>query len=127
MARLEHIRHESFIAVVSHDNVNYEPSKAGKIIEGLPQIFLSNGSPWQEANLWAMERATERNLSIKTIEANLVALHGYANWFERENVNWLDFPSRRRDRCLVRYRGYLIGCRDGQENELQSLPWQLML
>ncbi|WP_235086201.1 site-specific integrase [Chromobacterium sp. Beijing] len=71
-----------------------------------------NFSPWREANLWALERASTRGVSIKTVQSHFTALHAYANWLEEANVNWWDFPLRKADRCLVRYRGALIEARD---------------
>ncbi|MGZ4954158.1 MAG: hypothetical protein ACXV8Q_03515 [Methylobacter sp.] len=112
MARLRHIRFEPHIVEVIDGKVLYMPSKSGRVINGLPQIFFSDGMPWQEANLWAMERATARDVSIKTIQANMVALHHYCNWLERENVDWLEFPVRKQDRCIVRYRGELVDARE---------------
>lgn len=112
MADLLHIRFEPHIIEVVDGVMVCTPSKSGRIVNDLPQIFFSDGRPWQEANLWAMERATARDVSIKTVQANMVALHHYCNWLERENVDWLEFPVRKQDRCIVRYRGALVDARE---------------
>ena len=112
MARLVHIKFEPHIVEVINDIPTYTPSTSVRTIPDLPQIFLSDGQPWQEANLWAMERATTRDVSIRTVQANMVALHHYCNWLEHENVDWLEFPIRKKDRCIVRYRGALVDARE---------------
>ena len=112
MARLVHIKFEPHIVEVINDIPTYTPSTSVRTIPDLPQIFFSDGQPWQEANLWAMERATTRDVSIRTVQANMVALHHYCNWLEHENVDWLEFPIRKKDRCIVRYRGALVDARE---------------
>jgi integrase len=87
----------------------------GKVIDGLPQILWSDNTPWREANLWALERATTRNASLDTVQSNLTALLAYAKWLEKTGKKWWDFPARKADRCLVLYRGALIGARDSGE------------
>ena len=39
-------------------------------------------------------------------------LKEYACWLEDHNIDWRHFPKRKSDRCLFRYRGYLIEQRD---------------
>ena len=39
-------------------------------------------------------------------------LHKYANWLEKEDVDWRHFPKNKAERVLVRYRGALIDARD---------------
>lgn len=75
-------------------------------------IFWSNGIPWREANLWSHERATTRDVSVRTVESNALSLSAYAKWLEDTKTDWWDFPQRKADRCLVRYRGALIEARD---------------
>ena len=68
--------------------------------------------PWREANLWAVERATTQETSLKTVASNMNGLLHYANFLESEELEWFTFPIRKADRCLVRYRGALVRDRD---------------
>lgn len=112
MARLEYIRYVPHRSEMVDDHIEWSPVRNGNVIDGLPQIVWSNSTPWREANLWACERATSRDVNIKTVESNARALHAFANWLEDTGTDWWDFPSRKADRCLVRYRGALIKARD---------------
>ncbi|HCF9437849.1 tyrosine-type recombinase/integrase [Pseudomonas aeruginosa] len=115
MARLESILYTPHRVVVTDDGANWECVAKGNCIGNLPQIFWSNSSPWREANLWAMERATSGETNIQTVQANMRALYTYANWLEDTSTGWWEFPDRKKDRCLVRYRGYLVAARDTGE------------
>ncbi len=92
---------------ISDSVVKWDKCSAERI-DGLPQIFWGNSSPWREANLWLFERARSRELSIKTLTSNAAALSAYASWLESEGVDWWDFPRRKSERCLVKFRGFLI-------------------
>jgi len=110
MAVLEYVDVDRLFVEVT-DTVTYQSSNR-KRIERLPQIFWKNGGPWREANSWAFERATEETAKPKTIIGNIERLLVYANFLECQQLHWFYFPTRRADRCLVRYRGHLIGLRD---------------
>lgn len=112
MARLEYIRYVPHRSKMVDSSIEWNPVRNGNVIDGLPQIIWSNSSPWREANLWACERATTKDVNLKTVESNARALHAYANWLEKTGTDWWDFPPRKADRCLVRYRGALIKARD---------------
>lgn len=73
---------------------------------GFPQICWANGQPWREINQWLLARL-EDDKNIATINSDARCLHAYAQWLEESNTDWLEFPIRKRDRCLVRYRGSL--------------------
>jgi integrase len=115
MARLEHIRYIPHQAELDSEKVKWNQVKGGRIIESLPQIIWDDSLPWREANLWALERATSRDVSIKTVEANFTALHAYSNWLELTKTDWREFPVKKADRCLVRFRGALIDARNKGE------------
>lgn len=68
--------------------------------------------PWREANLWAAERTTIGDTSLKTVASNMNGLLNYAKFLENHALHWLTFPVRKADRCLVRYRHTLIKMRD---------------
>lgn len=111
MATLEYIHYTPHRYEHTQNEVAWVAETSLKPIGGLPQIFWSDYTPWTEANLWARERATSRDASIQTVQANLLALHGYANWLEGSGTTWTDFPQKKADRCLVKYRGALIAAR----------------
>lgn len=82
-------------------------------IPSLPMIFWGDGSPWNEANHWAHERATCGYVKLKTVQDQMRHLHKFADWLEQEDApDWRHFPMNRAARVLVRWRGYLINCRD---------------
>ncbi|KWE65850.1 integrase [Burkholderia ubonensis] len=107
MATLERITYTPHVVSASDGTIRYEPSSR-KVIENLPQIFWSDSLPWREANLWAVERASSRDTSLRTVNSNLSNLLNYANFLETHDLLWFVFPVRKADRCLVRYRGWLI-------------------
>ncbi|MCT7318659.1 site-specific integrase [Ralstonia sp. CHL-2022] len=112
MARLESVAFEPQHARVRGRGLTWIPAVASDRIDSLPQLFWANGLPWLEANQWFYERAANGTTSIKTVLANASALLGYANWLEETNSKWTDFPQRKANRCLVRFRGALIKARD---------------
>ncbi|WP_169697759.1 tyrosine-type recombinase/integrase [Methylophaga nitratireducenticrescens] len=67
-------------------------------------IFWSNGEPWMEALIYLSERRTKS----ATIRSNAFDLRAYAEWLEENSIHWLHFPIKREERCLERFRGYLI-------------------
>lgn len=115
MARLEYIRHIPHRAAEIDGRIVWKPVQGGVVIDDLPQLVWANGTPWREANLWALERAAARDVSLQTVQSDMTALHAYSNWLEDAGANWWEFPMKRADRCLIRYRGALIGARDKGE------------
>lgn len=59
-----------------------------------------------------MLQATQKNIDIRTVQNKAFCLHAYAQWLEQTDTNWWDFPWRESDRCLFRYRSFLIQSRD---------------
>lgn len=112
MAHLESIRFIPHRPIVVDESVTWAQIACAKVIEELPQIAWNNGSLWREANLWALAQGTTRDVSIETVDSNMSALLTYANWLESTATDWWDFPIRKSDRCLVRYRKHLIEQRD---------------
>ncbi|MBN9694711.1 MAG: site-specific integrase [Zoogloea sp.] len=111
MATLERIRYMPQTIVVEDGTVSYSESSR-RVIAGLPQLFWADGSPWREANLWALERASSNEALLKTVAGNLNGLLHYANFLEEHDLLWLAFPVRKANRCLVQYRGSLVEARD---------------
>lgn len=112
MTRLESIRFTPHRPSVADGRVKWSEVSENKVINGLPQIFWADGSPWREANLWALERATNQETHLQTVQSNMTALHAYAQWLWVTGTDWWDFPRKKADRCLVRYRGALVKARD---------------
>lgn len=112
MATLERISHTPHRCAVVDGKVDWTPVDYGARVDGLPQIIWSDGTPWRAANIWALERATTKEVSLKTVYSNLSALQRYASWLEESQTDWRHFPVRKADRCLVRFRGKLIKDRD---------------
>nr|WP_237709618.1 site-specific integrase [Microbulbifer agarilyticus] len=56
---------------------------------------------------------SERRAKAPTIRSNAYDLKAYADWLEDNGLHWLHFPIRREDRCLDRFRGYLINSSNG--------------
>jgi integrase len=112
MATLEHIHFVPHFLERTLNAVTYLPSANRSSIKDFPQIFWTDCTPWKEANLWAVERATTGDASLKTVASNMNGLLHYANFLESRNLQWFEFPTRKADRCLVLYRGTLIKMRD---------------
>ncbi|HDS0928241.1 TPA: site-specific integrase [Pseudomonas putida] len=112
MARLRHIQFTPHHFIVENGQVQKIKRRGSTGIADLPQIMWESSLPWREANLWALQRATEGGVKVETVQANMTSLLTYANWLEATNTDWWDFPIRKADRCLVRFRGFLTQSRD---------------
>ena len=112
MATLERIYFVPHYLIHKENTVAYSPSSSIPTIKDLPQIFWADGLPWREANLWAVERVTTGDASLKTVASNMNGLLNYAKFLELYDLQWFEFPTRKADRCLVIYRGTLIKMRD---------------
>lgn len=80
-------------------------------ISDCPQIFREDGEPWIEANTYALNRL-EYGIDIETANSFMNHLRDYAEFLERNGLDWRYFPQKRSKRCLVQYRGDLINRRD---------------
>lgn len=109
---LERIVYTPHRCTVAGDNVEWLVRGDASILNPLPQIMWSDGTPWREANLWALERASSGDVALETIQSNMQAMLRYACWLEQTGTSWQDFPLRKADRCLVRFRGHLIETRN---------------
>ena len=85
-----------------------------KVIKNdVPHIFFDDGKPWLAANAYALYKleATSGN-NIKTILSSMAHLKAYACWLEAQHIDWRHFPKKKKDRCLFRYRGFLVKQRE---------------
>ena len=112
MAHLEYINYVPHRAVVLDQGVEWVRDSCARILSGLPQIFWTSGTPWAEANHWALDKARCGCVKLETVQNLMGHLHKYASWLEEEQVDWRHFPMRKSDRVLVRYRGALIADRN---------------
>lgn len=112
MARLESINYVPNQAIVAEGKVGWVRTPSARPLSGLPQIFWKDGTPWAEANHWALDKARSVDVKLKTVQSLMAHLHKYACWLEEEQADWRHFPTRKSDRVLVRYRGALIEARD---------------
>lgn len=108
MASLEFIEYTPMVVNIDESKVVISPLKGAKRVDGLPQIFWADRSPWIEANLWAHARATSGAIDVQTVRSYLQGLRSYATWLEETRTNWRHIPIRKSERCLVRFRGELI-------------------
>lgn len=111
MATLELIQYVPHCPVVDGDDVVWKIDRSFPPIDGLPQIFWEDGTPWTEVNYWAWERATSRDIKLKTVQDTMRHLHKYAAWLEEVETDWRHFPMSKKDRVLVRWRGALVDAR----------------
>lgn len=112
MPSLEYIQYSPEMPELNADSlIHWFSDRHKKSIKRLPQIFWSNGESWSEANIWALDLARSKS-TIKTVISNMQGLLTYAKWLEAEGVQWWYFPQRAYERCLHRYRGYLVDARD---------------
>ncbi|MDO9053664.1 MAG: site-specific integrase [Gallionella sp.] len=112
MARLESINYDPHHAIVEERKVYWVPEFGVQAICGLPQIFWECGTPWFEANHWALDKIKSMDIKLNTVQNLMGHLHEYSIWLEEEKMDWRHFPTRKSDRVLVRYRGALIKARD---------------
>lgn len=114
MAILEKIDFQQmqFEPLSSGNSFGFTPSKKRKGAVSLPHIFFSNGEPWWEANKYALYRYYDLSKDIKTVHREMSHIARYAEWLEKTGLHWLHFPKKKSERCLFKFRGYLIELRD---------------
>ncbi|XSS63191.1 tyrosine-type recombinase/integrase [Pseudomonas sp. B11] len=114
MATLETINYQRKHASLRGSEVVWASADGREGIP-LPQICWADGSPWREPNLWATQRCELRTITRKTIASTMAHLHAYAKWLESEQIAWFHFPAREQDRCLIRFRSFLVALVDRGE------------
>lgn len=113
MAIIENIYHQPmmFNPQLKKQDYGFIVNEKIKKIDSFPQIFLASGEPWFVANRYAFFRYYESQKDLKTVRNDLSHLARYASWLESVGLDWLHFPKRKAERCLFRFRGYLIELR----------------
>lgn len=99
------------------EQINYQPMKFNdgewvphssfSLVENYPVLFFKDGEPFREANRWARDRF-ESGVDFKTINRQMRHLNNYVSWLEEKQLHWKHFPKAKKERCLLRYRGYLM-------------------
>lgn len=114
MAVLENIFYQpvTFVTDSADAVYGFVPALIGKQVESFPHIFFSDGEPWREANRYAFYRFLDLQKDIQTVQREMSHLARYADWLEDSTLHWLHFPKRKAERCLFRFKGYLIESRD---------------
>lgn len=111
MASLERVKITPLVPVFSDRgfNINWEVNQNGKTHSNVPHIFFSDGTPWLEVNAYALERLNSPHGSNpKTVTSCLSHLKAYAEWTEHTGVDWKHFPLIKHERCIYRFRGFLV-------------------
>jgi integrase len=114
MSVLETIYHQPMIysPLSPEAKHGFIPKPKSKLIKSFPQIYSADGEPWKEANQYAFSRFYDLRKKLKTVSREMSHIARYADWLEKENIHWLHFPKKKRERCLFRFKGFLIECRE---------------
>lgn len=112
MASLEYISYQPHVAYIESNEVQWIPNTAAHPIQKLPQLFWRDGTPWAEANHWALDKALQPDIKVITVRTLMAHLRAYAEWLEASQRDWRHFPRRKQDRVLHLYRGDLVRSRD---------------
>lgn len=108
MARLEFIDFRPWYGSLQAGGLIWTPDQIARSIDGMPQIYWRSGEGWAEANFWALEKATAGDVKLGTVVGLFKHLHAYAEFLEEKGLDWRDFPMRKADRVIYRFRGSLI-------------------
>lgn len=107
MARLEYIQYASFMPSAQGAELVWKERAANRI-DRLPQLFWEDGRGWNEANLWALERAASHQVDPETTKRSMKHLGRFAEFLEAKGVDWRHFPVRKEEQVLRRFRKHLI-------------------
>lgn len=117
MSRIEYQEIQPQTLEINLNEVSFQDTPKKDVIT-LPQIYWSDNTAWDIANIYAYDLLVDEGLNIKTIKTNMMHLNAYASWLEtQDNIEWYTFPNRKSERCIFIFRGELIKQR---ENKLLS-------
>ncbi len=108
MARLEFINYEFFGASLQAPGELAWTKQGKSPLEKLPQIFWNDGQGWDEANLWALDRAASNQVDAETTKRTMKHLHRFANFLEAKGTDWRHFPIRKEEQVLRKFRKHLL-------------------
>lgn len=116
MAVIENINHTPLLFEPTDEKAEFGfiTDTTRKPVKSFPQLFFSNGEPWREVNQYAFYRYFDLGKDLKTVANEMSMIQSYADWLEEQKLHWLHFPKKKRERCVYRYRGYLVHLRDEQ-------------
>jgi len=109
MVGIESIHLTAFVCQAIDGHIEWHRSSA----TGRPHALMRGPSslPVDAANLFLFDRA-QAGVRPATVFSLADSLLPYLRWLESNSVDWRDFPVRRRDRCVFRYKANLIDQRD---------------
>lgn len=114
MSRIEYQKIQPQLLSISLEELSFNNSSRNDCVL-LPQIYWSNNTRWDVANIYAYDLFINERLKIKTIQTDIMHLKAYASWLESQNdIDWLTFPKRKSDRCIFIFRGELIKQRESK-------------
>ncbi len=83
------------------------------VIVGFPQLYWSNGKPWDSANFWLATfclQVMRGSLTLEALVSRAYLLRSYMEFLESEGMTWFHFPLVNQDtRCLFHYCNDLQG------------------
>lgn len=112
MARLITIQYQDHEDVFEDGLLKRTPRPSQVRLMPIPQIVWHDGSPFREANIWALRRASDQQTSIQTVASDMSKLLSYANFLEENDIDMWAFPRVRQEQALIQYRGHLISNRN---------------
>lgn len=113
MAKLDYIHYEFHDASLSESGeLVWTKRPDEKAIERLPQIYWEDNSGWDEANVWALDRAASGVVTNETTKRTMKHLSQYASFIEARGIDWRHFPVRLEEQVLRKFRKHLIDERD---------------
>ena len=93
--------------------VNRSKTSPSGVILGFPQLYWSNGKPWDSGNLWLVTfclQVMRGGLTLEALVSRAYLLRGYMEFLELEGMTWFHFPLVNQDtRCLFHYCNELQG------------------
>lgn len=114
MSHIEYQKIHPQTLSVNSEDVYFKNSPYNDCIV-LPQIYWSDNTSWDVANIYAYDLLINERLKIKTIQTDIMHLNAYAAWIEEQaDIDWLTFPKRKSERCIYIFRGELIKQRENR-------------
>ncbi|MBV4513869.1 site-specific integrase [Pseudomonas kurunegalensis] len=127
MAVVRFINYKPAVVYCNDGEVNEiahkDPSGVDKVIYGFPQLYWSDGSPWDVGNFWLSTftmQVVHGGMDLATLVSLAYCLRHYMAFLEREKISWLSFPLIQDRRCLFQYHSELQALRKAGDISLSS-------